>query len=199
MLFAITGINGSGKSTQIKMLKGFLERAGYKIFVSKAYRGDLKKRLNPIIENWDNLAITFLFQGLHRQQYIEAARALKNKQIVLADRWDETFLSFHGNYGLLSKNKKMRQQWNDLAFNKLVPDLTFFIDINPKEALARIKRRGGDFLDQGSEKYYRSIRRSTIEALAGRPVVFIDGLKTKSEINKIIISEVSKKLKIPQA
>jgi len=197
MLFAFAGINGSGKSTQIEMLRKFLEKKGYDIFISKAYQGTLRKNLNPVIENWDDLAISFLFQGFHRQQYVEAAKALKEKKIVLADRWDETFLSFHSNYGLLSKDKKMKQQWNKLAFGGLVPDLTFFFDISPKEALARINKRGGDFLDKGGESYYRSIRRSTIEALSGRPAVFIDGSKSRAEINKIVVSEVSKKLKIP--
>jgi dTMP kinase len=194
MLIAITGIDGSGKTTQIELLKRYLEQAGKKVMVSKAY-GELEKKcLAPLFKYWDSLAITFVFQGLHRQQFVDAQKFLKTKTIVLADRWDETFLSFHSKFGFLAKNHKLRSQWNKLAFAGLIPDLTFFIDTPPRITHQRLPGRGTDFFDRGSLKYHEQIRKATLQALKGRPLVIIDGTKTIDEIHDIIISQVAAKL-----
>lgn len=186
MLIAITGISGSGKSTQIELLNKFLEKNKYPVFISKAYGKAEESFLAPFFQYWDSLSITFIFQGLHRQQYVSALKALKEGRVVIADRWDETFLSFHSKFGFLAKRRQLMHEWNELAFSKLIPDLTFFIDITPQEAHKRLDMRGRDFLDEGSKKYYAQIRRSTLEALKGRNVIVIDGLKPIGEIHKII-------------
>jgi len=195
MLIAITGIDGSGKSTQIGLLKRFLKKNHYPVFISKACGKAEKKCLNKFFQYWDSLTITFVFQGLHRQQYVEALKAIKAGNIVLADRWDETFLSFHSKFGYLSKHKDLMLEWNNLAFNKFIPDLTFFIDTPSKITHQRLVSRGKDFLDKGSKRYHEQIRRATIKALKGRPVIVIDGTQSINHIHKIIVSQVSKKLK----
>ena len=198
MLIAITGIDGSGKSTQIELLKKFLEKNKYSVAISKAYGKAEEFFLAPFFQYWDSLAITFIFQGLHRQKYISALKEIKNGKMVLADRWDETFLSFHSRFGFLAKHQKLREEWNKLAFESLIPDLTFFLDVPPKVASQRLISRGKNFLDEGDENYQKQIRKSMIKSLAGRPTVFIDGTKSINEIHKTIVSELSKKLKKPK-
>lgn len=194
MLIALTGIDGSGKSTQIELLNKFFKKNHYLTFISKAYGQAEESCWGQFLQHYDSLAITFIFQGLHRQQYTEAVKAINDGKIVLADRWDETFLSFHSEFGFLAKHPKLRRELNELAFGKLIPDLTFFIDVEPKIAHQRLEGRGKNFLDKGDEKYHEQIRQATIKVLKGRSVIFIDGLKSVNEINKIIISEVLKKI-----
>lgn len=195
MLIAFVGIDGSGKSTQVDLLNKFFKKNKYQTFVSKAYGKAEESSLEPFFRYWDSLAITFIFQGLHRQQYVEALEALKENKIVIADRWDETFLSFHSNFGFLSKNKKLMHEWNKLSFNGLIPDITFCIDLEPREAHKRLKNRKNNFLDEVGYKYHKKIRQSIKRVLKGRFVIFINGLQTINEIHNIIVAEIIKKNK----
>jgi dTMP kinase len=190
MLIAFAGIDGSGKSTQIDLLKKFLSKKGYPVVISKACGDKEKKSLSRFFKYWDDSAITFLFQGLHRQQYIDAKKNLCEGKIVLADRWDETYLSYHRCFGFLSEDKRLRLKLNSLAFNGLIPDLTFFINISSSEAHRRLASRGKDILDQGSLKYHSRIGKSIRESLRGRSPIIIDGAQGINKIHLIIVTKV---------
>lgn len=190
MLIAFAGIDGSGKSTQIDLLKKFLSKKGYLVAISKACGDKEKKSLARFFKSWDDLAITFLFQGLHRQQYIDAIKNLREGKIVLADRWDETYLSFHRCFGFLSGDKRFRLKLNHLAFNGLLPDLTFFISVPPQEAHRRLASRGKDFLDKGSLQYHSQIEKSIRESLRDRNPILINGTQEINKIHLIIIEKV---------
>ncbi len=69
MLFNITGIDGCGKTTQVQLLQEYLVEQGKEVFVSKAYGEEEKKILSSIMPNLDQLAILFLFQALHVEQF----------------------------------------------------------------------------------------------------------------------------------
>jgi len=195
MLFTITGIDGSGKSTQIYLLKKFLEIKGYSVSVSKAYGNAEKEGLAHFFQYWDDLTVTFIFQGLHRQQYVETKKRLNDGQIVLADRWDETYLAYHTKFGFLSENHKTMYRLNKLAFEGLVPDITFFIDTPIEEARRRLEARGMDFFDKKSAEHHLKMRESIIEVLKERNSILIAGDKDISEIHLIIAEKFLKCLK----
>lgn len=195
MLFTITGIDGSGKSTQIYLLKKFLEIKGYSVSVSKAYGNAEKEGLAHFFQYWDDLTITFIFQGLHRQQYVETKKRLNDGRIVLADRWDETYLAYHTKFGFLSENYETMCRLNKLAFEGLVPDITFFIDTPIEVARRRLKARGMDFFDKKSAEHHLKMRESIIEVLKERNSIFITGDKDINEIHLIIAEKVLECLK----
>ncbi len=191
MLFAITGIDGSGKSTQIYLLKKFLERKGHAVSISKAYGNAEKESLAHFFQYWDDLTITLIFQGLHRQQYVEAKKSLSKGKIVIADRWDETYLAYHTEFGFLSENHEIMYRLNKLAFEELIPDITFFIDTPIEAAQRRLKARGMDFFDKKSAEHHLKMRELIIEVLKGRNSIFIDGAMDINEIHLAIIKEIS--------
>lgn len=192
MLISITGLDGCGKGTQIALLKKHLEKKGKVVFYSKAYTDDIKAIFSPYLEYWSPIARMFFFQALYAQQCIESVRALKEGKIVIADRWDESYIAYHSQYGILAKNKKLRNQLHQLAFRGIKPDLTFFLDIPPEMVFERTKLRGQDFFDKGSLEYHRKMREGYLKLAKERNWIIIDGTQTVETIHKIIVAEVEK-------
>lgn len=92
MLINFTGIDGSGKTSQIDLLYKHLVSLGRKIQVVKAFGKNEKVLFQEYMEHADQKTILFLFQALHVEQCIQAKVALNNHKIVISDRWDESFI-----------------------------------------------------------------------------------------------------------
>lgn len=137
------------------------------------------------------MTITLIFQGLHRQQYVEARKSLSKGKIVIADRWDETYLAYHAEFGFLSENHEIMYRLNKLAFEELIPDITFFIDTPIEAAQRRLKARGMDFFDKKSAEHHLKMRELIINVLKGRNSIFIDGAMDINEIHLAIVKEIS--------
>jgi dTMP kinase len=129
MLVTITGIDGCGKGTQLQHLAAFLQGQGRSVFVSKAY-GDAEKELFALfIERATDEAVMFLFQAMHAEQRAKAARAQERGEIVLADRWDESYEAYHSQYGVLSHDTELRQRLNEVAFRGWRADTTILLRV----------------------------------------------------------------------
>ena len=192
MLIFIVGLDGCGKGTQISLLKKYLEKKGKKVFYSKAFTDDVKEIFSPYLEYWDQVSRMFFFQALHAQQCTEAVDAIKRGEIVIADRWDESYIAYHSQYGILAQNKDLRNQLNQLAFQGIEPNLTFFIDIPPETVPKRTQLRGQDFFDREPLEYHRKMREGYLGLAEKRKWIIIDGTQTIQAIHRTIIAEIEK-------
>lgn len=195
-LFCITGIDGCGKGTQIQLLECRLEEHEIDVRVVKAYGEAEKESLSHFMRTWEDMTITFIFQGLQRQQYVDALHYLKKGCVVLADRWDESFRAYHRLYGTLSKNRSVRNALRDLTFENKIPEVTFMLDISIEEANRRMVARGMDYFDSKGYKYHLAMRKQYLEIANERNWFIIDGSKTQKEIHEIIYDEVAKRVGI---
>lgn len=76
-IILITGLHGCGKTTQIKLLKKYLEKTGRKVYVSKAEdKINLKKAIGED-NGSDNFFITLFFTALYYRQRVRILEALK--------------------------------------------------------------------------------------------------------------------------
>jgi len=137
----------------------------------------------------------FLFQAFHTQQRKEAEMAIKKGKIVIADRWDESYIIFHSNYGILKEDNILRERLNEIAFDGIIPDVSILLDISVEKAQKRCNIRGADFFDKMPTEYHKTMRRGYLELARKREGLVIDGDKTTKEIHKIILSYVIDKLK----
>ena len=192
MLISITGLDGCGKGTQISLLKKYLEKKNIPVFYSKAYTEDIKETFSPYLEHWGPVAIMLFFQALHTQQYSEAVRAIKEGKIVIADRWDESYIVYHSQYGILAKDETLRKQLLQLAFKDVKPNITFCIDIPAEMAQRRTEVRGQDFFDKRSLSYHRKMRSGYLKLTRERGGFIIDGTQTVKTIHRIITDEVDR-------
>lgn len=195
MIINITGIDGCGKSTQVKKLIQKLDKLGYEIYLSKAYGKEEKKVFEKLIPKFDQKAILFIFQALHVQQFNNAVEAEALKKIVVADRWDDSYLVYHSTNGVLSKKPKLREQINDLAFKKRKADLTFYLDVNVENIMHRLKIRGESFLEKKPAFFFETIRQAYLDLAALENWVIIDGTLSIKDISNLIFEEVNLLLK----
>lgn len=187
MIICFSGIDGSGKGTQGGLLAKHLRLKGKRVFESKAYGDREKESFSPFIGQWSQEAILMLFQALHIEQRKDAEAAIARDEIVIADRWDESYLAYHRNFGTLAKNKALRNELNRIAFDGVIPDIGFLIDVPVEIASIRMEERGKDFFDRLSVSYHNTMRKEYLKIAAERKWVIFDGTKSPTKIHNDII------------
>jgi dTMP kinase len=141
---AIEGLDGSGLTTQAKLLKEFLEKKGIEVILTKeptkisSVSGEIQKILSH-----KKTIDPFNFQKLFaqdRKEHLEKIiiPALKKGKWVISDRY--AFSSFA--FG--AETKKDIEKIIQLNENFLMPDLVILLKVNPEICIKRIQGRGGE-------------------------------------------------------
>ena len=141
MFITFEGIEGSGKTTQLRRLAALLPEA----VITKEPGGtpladeirgillDARSRLDPLAE-------LFLFAASRRQNVVEVIRpALDDGRVVLCDRFTDATLAYQG-FGRLLDLDRLRML-NDWATSSLQPDLTVLLDLPEEVGLDRARSR----------------------------------------------------------
>ena len=197
MGFFITfeGIEGCGKSTQLELLKAWLESRGKQVLSVREPGGTLLGErvrallLNSTEEGMDPWAELFLYEACRAQLVSRVIKpALASGKIVLCDRFFDSTLAYQG-FGRGLDRVKI-QGLNSLATGSLVPDLTILVDcpeeVGLKRAWARINAASGakeDRFEKEETAFHRRVREGFLEiARAASRVKVVDG---SSEISTV--------------
>ncbi len=145
------GCEGSGKSTQIRLLSERLREEGIKHIVTREPGGSgIAEQIRAIILNGRNTSMTdeceALLYAAARAQHLreKVAPALEEGALVLCDRYVDSSLAYQGYARGLSM--EFIEQINCFALEEFTPDLTLFLDISPEQAFAR--KHGADRSDR---------------------------------------------------
>src|SRR3989338_5168305 len=162
MFITFEGFEGSGKSTQINLLAGYLKKNGYPVLllrepgstrISEKIRAILLDKKNDFIREKTEL----LLYLAARAQLVEEKiiPALKQNKIVLCDRFQDATTAYQG-YGL-GLDIKLIKSFGEFVAAELKPDLTILLDIKVEEGL---KRRGKntDRIEQRSLSFHRRVK-----------------------------------------
>jgi len=143
---AMEGIEGSGKTTQLRRLAGRLREGGRPIITTKEPGGTpLANRIRTILldpqeEGMDPLTELFLYVASRRQHVVEIIKpSLDSGAIVLCDRYVDATLAYQG-FGRLLDLDRLRAL-NDWATDSIAPDLTLIYDLHEAVGLARARKR----------------------------------------------------------
>ena len=147
MFITFEGIEGSGKSTQIELLKASLEEEGYSVEVLREPgTTQLGERIRDVFlektdEQVDPMTEAFLLYASrkHLDQNI-LRKNLDKGFIVIADRYADATLAYQC-YG-----KGLSMNFIDFIHKEsklLTPDLTFYLDISAKKSKERISSKIG--------------------------------------------------------
>ena len=148
MKFFITfeGIEGCGKTTQICLLKDFLEKRDYSVIATREPGGThIGDSIRRILLDSRNTAINIktellLYQASRAQHTKDVIRpALERGCIVLCDRFTDATLAYQGYAQEI--NRDLIEYLNQLTTDNLSPDLTIFIDCPVEIGLKRTKDR----------------------------------------------------------
>jgi len=169
-LITFEGIDGSGKSTQIRRLKNFFKKNNIKnvIFTREPGGSTLGKKVKNLLINNNNNIISKEAQILlliaARYEHYEKLilPLLKKNKIVISDRYQDSTFAYQceNNKGL----HHLLTNLNYLLFKGFQPDLTFLLDINPNVSLKRIsKRKTNNAFDKKNLSFYKKVRSSYLK------------------------------------
>jgi len=139
------GIEGSGKTTQVRLLSEFLTSKGVQHIVTREPGGtvvgekirslllDPQSRMVPVSE--------LLLYGAARAQHIEEIiePALGEGKVVLCDRFTDATAAYQGAGRGIPMN--VIRVVNSLASADIKPDMTLLLDLDPEKGLARARAR----------------------------------------------------------
>ena len=185
------GIDGCGKSTQVKLLEDKLNSEGKNVKLVREPGGlNISEQIRTILLNSENTSMTFETEALlmiasRAQLTDEVIRPLLKKDFyVIADRYADSTLAYQG--GGRKLDIQILKQINKFA-TKVVPDMTFFIDLLPQEALKE-GYNSPDRIEGGGIQLQKDVRKTYLE-LAGEfsnRFVVIDGNNSISGIHSIV-------------
>jgi len=199
MFISFEGIDFSGKSTQIELLKDYLVDHNKKVEILREPGGtEISEKVRHILlDNKNKLmfaeAELLLFSASRAQMVREKIHPYLEKGIyVISDRFHDSSTAYQG-YGRGINLDKV-QMVHQLAIGDTIPDLTFFIDIPVGIANERRKKKSKVKLDRievADTEFYNRVRNGYLE-IARKEERFkvIDGTQTIETIQNQIISEI---------
>ena len=144
LFIAFEGIDGSGKSTQVKLLAQKLEQEGHKIYTTcEPTEGPIGKMIREIFNHrmeGDQRTIAALFVADRLEHILNKnngiLKMLKDGYTVITDRYYFSSYAYHSVH--------MSMDWvieaNRMSADLLRPDLNLYIDIAPEVSMGRIKK-----------------------------------------------------------
>jgi dTMP kinase len=213
------GLDGTGKSTQLRKLATVLRAAGYKVVETREPGGtatgekirrvlldSATQALSPMAE----MALMFASRAQHIAEVI--LPALEQGQVVLCDRFTDSTEAYQG-YGRKLGSEDVLNLHRVLCGN-LQPDLTILLDSDPAMSLGRARRRN----QRANDSAHKSANKHTDEnrfeqqnrtffsrvhagyrAIAAREpqrVVAIDASGSPTQTHRRIMEVVARKLKL---
>ncbi len=159
------GGDKSGKTTQIQLLKKYLEDNNKEVLLTREPGGTnsvIAEKIREIILNKDHKEMharteLLLFLASRAQHVEEIVKpALEQGKIVLCDRFDGSSFAYQGVARKLDLEEiKVMNSW---AKDNLKPDLVIYVDITPEEADKRRRDDKHDRLDRETEEFHKAVR-----------------------------------------
>ncbi|MGB7202063.1 MAG: dTMP kinase [Pyrinomonadaceae bacterium] len=195
------GIDGSGKSTQLRMLAGDLRARGIDCLTTQEPGGTpLGRRLREaFLETEETVApmAELLAFAADRAQHVEflIKPALAEGRVVISDRYADATFAYQG-AGRGFPEQKVNQVI-ELATGGLKPHLTLFFDITVEEAIRRMSARDENHtkknrMDEETAEFYERVRNAYLGIAKREPRRFcvIDAARPiediHAEVNKVV-------------
>jgi len=195
VFIAFEGGEGTGKSTQSKLLKKWLENEGEEVVLSREPGGtDLGQGLRKILLGHETGAISpraeaLLYAADRAHHVFSTIRpALDRGDVVITDRYFDSSIAYQGAGRVLQPNEVARiSRW---ATESLFPTLTIIIDQPAEIGLARLKSR--DRLEAEPLAFHERVRNEFLQIASLDPerYLIVDGTQSINEIHEEIISRV---------
>ena len=196
------GIDGSGKSTQLRMLAGELRQRSIDVITTREPGGTpLGRRLREaFLETEETVAplAELLLFAADRAQHVEflVKPALNEGRIVISDRYADATFAYQG--AGRGFPEATINQIIELATGCLKPDLTLFFDISVENALTRMRSRSQtgeriNRMDVETADFYSNVRKAYLAIAEKEPQRFrvIDSDGSVAEIQAAVVEIVT--------
>src|SRR3989344_6426352 len=178
LFITFEGIEGSGKTTQIKLLKNALQKKGYKVRVTREPGGTpISDQIRQVLLNRKNKSMVpltelFLYEASRAQHVEEVIRpALQKKMIVISDRYSDATTVYQGEARKLSP--VLVKYLNQVATRHLKPNLTLGLDCAVHHGLSRARKRSEkskfNRFEQEKDHFHDKIRKGYLALAKKEP------------------------------
>jgi dTMP kinase len=205
LFVSFEGVEGSGKSTQVRALREHLARRGVETVVSREPGGTpIGERLRSVLLDHAQrgmLPLTELFLYLaSRAEHVArvVGPALERGAVVVSDRYADASTAYQG--GGRGLGWETVEPLNRLATGGVQPDITFLLDLDPEEGLSRFSGPGGrtgrDRIESEALEVHRRVRAAYLDAAKREPARFvvIDARRGPDEIALLVAARTDELL-----
>ena len=205
LFITFEGSDGAGKTTQIKLLKEFLEQQGFSPVVTREPGGT---KIGELIRNiildkenaeMSNLTEMLLYAASRSQHVDEYIRPnLFDGKIVISDRFVDSSVVYQG---AARKLGNAVVTVNDIAIGDCVPDATFLLLTDPTVGFSRVENRSLDRIESEGIDYQRLV----IEAYADLAkknmdrIMKIEANDSVDNIHDVIVKKVMNLIQIHES
>ncbi|MGB9004638.1 MAG: dTMP kinase [Candidatus Aminicenantales bacterium] len=181
LLIVLEGIDGSGKTTQARLLAGALRRAGLEaLSFREPTRGRWGREIRKKARRPDSLTpeeeLTLFLKDREEDVARNILPSLRRKKAVILDRYYFSTIAYQGAKGL--SRERIRRLNEKFAPR---PDLVFVLDVDPARGLGRIEGRPKKEPLFERENYLARVRR-IFRTFLGRRFIHLDGTRDKKEL-----------------
>jgi dTMP kinase len=209
------GLDGTGKSTQMRKLASALRAAGHTVIETREPGGTAtgEKIRKVLLDSGTaalappaEMALMFASRAQHIAEVIEPGLAAGN--IVLCDRFTDSTEAYQGS-GRRLGSEAVRELHRVLCAN-LQPDLTILLDSNPHTSVSRARRRNKrdskaasrshdeNRFEQETRTFFARVHDGYLAIAKREPgrVVMVDARGTPGQTHERIVEVVRRKLKV---
>ncbi len=204
LFITFEGPDGSGKSTQIKLLSDTLTASGYEVLTVREPGGTaISEQIRAVVHSLRNREMSdraeCLLYNAARAQLVDqliVPHLQRRTGIVLCDRYADSTLAYQG-YG---RGLDLAAVKSVIAFAtlQLQPDVTFYLDIEVEEGIER-RKRGGEWnrLDDQALEFHRRVRAGYLQMVREEPArwVCVAAARAVEVIQAEIVTQVRQRLR----
>ncbi len=161
LFISLEGLDGCGKTTQIKFLREAFEKQGKEVVEFREPGCTvLGEQLREIVLHSDSTigerAELLIYLSSRAQVTDEIViPSLKRGKVVIADRYADSSVAYQG-FGRSIGAEKVKAL-NDFAIKNTYPDITFLLEISVEEALKRLKNKSLDRLEKEKGSFFQRV------------------------------------------
>jgi len=199
LFISFEGPDGSGKTTQARLLVEWLRQQGYPVMLTREPGGtDIGEQIRMVLHDPRNTEMDarteiLLYSASRAQLVAQCIKpALEAGHIVVSDRYADSTLAYQG-YGR-GLDLEVLRAITAFATRGVLPDLTLYLDVTPEEGLQRRRAEGREWnrLDAEASEFHHRVRAGYLELASSDPQrwVIIDAAgpveEVQAQIRKVV-------------
>lgn len=206
MLITFEGIDGAGKSTQVKKLRKHLTEQGHEVLTLREPGGTIvaEKIRDLLLESKHEITPVgeLLLFSASRAELVQNVimPELERNKVVILDRFYDSTTAYQG-YGR-GLDLQVLQGINSISSFGLEPDLTFFLDISPEDALIRkfseksiplaFEENELDRMESSGLAFYQKVRNGYLKlAESNKRFVLLNAGEKPHDIHSQIVAKLN--------
>lgn len=199
-LITFEGCEGSGKTTQVELIKQYLDSKKIEyVYLREPGGTKISEKIRKIILDVENSEMSsqaeaLLYASARAQLLAEKViPALNEGKLVVIDRYIDSSFAYQAYARGLGMD--FISKVNTFAIENCMPDLTIFLDISPKKAF---ERKGGEDKDDRLEQSGRDFHERVYEGYLSLSKIYkerfvkIDSMRSIEEIHSDIIDSINR-------